>query len=225
MKLEEFWSRLSIPSADACWLWKGGSASKAYPVVNLGGGVYDRPHRISYRIHFGESENLIRHTCENTRCANPAHLVRVPNESDFWSQVDRRGPDECWLWTGRRHGFGYGLIGGNGRAHRISWELANGREPGALEVCHSCDNPPCVNPSHLFLGTHADNMADRSRKLRVRERQLTPEQVQEIRRVYRPWCRTNGGGALARRFGVSLHVVHTALQGKRSYKYEGALLA
>lgn len=219
MKLDKFWSRLSIPSADACWEWQGGSPRKAYPVVNLGGGVYDRPHRISYRIHFGEPKHMIQQTCGNTRCANPTHLTQAPDRSDFWSQVDRRGADECWPWTGRCHEFGYGLTGSNAKAHRISWALANGREPGPLEVCHSCDNPPCVNPSHLWLGTHADNMADMGRKQRAGNRALTPEQVQEARRLFKPWCRTNGAGAIARRFGVPAASIHNAVSG-RTYRHD-----
>lgn len=226
MKLDEFWSRLSIPSAEACWEWTGGKTRKQFPVVNLGGGVFDRPHRIAYRIHYGEPERQVRHTCANSRCANPAHLRQDPiykrpeptgasrrrNAIDFWANVDRSGPDECWHWKGARHSHGYGLFEGR-YAHRRSWEEANGRPPGSLEVCHRCDNPPCVNPEHLFLGTHAENMADHSRKMRS-GRLLTPEQVREVRRLWRPWCRTNGGGALGRRFGVSLSVINDIVHGK-----------
>lgn len=224
MKIDELWSRLSIPSADACWEWQGGSASTRYPVINLGDGVYERPHKLAYRIHFGETRRPIRQTCGNTRCANPAHLALVKDKSDFWSQVDRRSPDECWPWIGRRNELGYGVTGTNTRAHRISWALANGREAGSLDVCHRCDNPPCVNPAHLFLGTHAENMADRARKLRVRQRVLTPEQVQEVRSLYRPWSRTNGAQALARRLNVPIDSVRNAVH-RRTCRYDHELLS
>lgn len=85
----------------------------------------------------------------------------------FWAKVDRRGPDDCWEWTAgcNRKGYGkFSLDGATRQSHRISWELANGQIPEGLCVLHRCDNPPCCNPAHLFLGTHADNHADRSLK-------------------------------------------------------------
>lgn len=96
---------------------------------------------------------------------------RVPLADRFWSRVARKGPDDCWLWTGGLFGFGYGACWYEGRttqAHRLSWEMAHGPIPDGLAVLHRCDNPPCVNPSHLFLGTLADNTYDMMRKGRAR---------------------------------------------------------
>ena len=100
--------------------------------------------------------------------------VRYTLEERFWQKVDIR-VGGCWLWTanctkdskGRRR---YGLIGAGRRgegmlyAHRVSWEIHNGPIPNGLQVLHRCDNPQCVNPSHLFLGTQLDNMHDMVRK-------------------------------------------------------------
>jgi hypothetical protein len=102
-----------------------------------------------------------------------------PLAERFWPKVVKS--DGCWLWVGAKFERGYGCIvaGGpriNGRpaerrhlyAHRVSYELSVGPIPDGLYVCHHCDNPPCVNPSHLFLGTATDNNRDREAKGRGR---------------------------------------------------------
>ncbi len=98
-------------------------------------------------------------------------MARQSSTDWFHSRVEKS--DYCWNWTGNKTSFGYGTfkIGGRTgrlvRAHRYSWELHNGLIPNGLCVCHKCDNPGCVNPKHLFLGTRQENNYDRDRKGRV----------------------------------------------------------
>lgn len=83
----------------------------------------------------------------------------------FWAKVQKTAT--CWLWTATRNPKGYGLfkIAGTCRpAPRVAWELLHGPIPDGFYVCHTCDNPPCVKPAHLFLGTPTDNARDRVAK-------------------------------------------------------------
>jgi hypothetical protein len=89
----------------------------------------------------------------------------------FWKKVAKRGISDCWLWTAGKQPAGYGQFHVGGRvggrphgAHRIAWTHAFGPIPEGMHVCHRCDVPACVNPAHLFLGTHGDNMRDKVSK-------------------------------------------------------------
>ncbi len=102
--------------------------------------------------------------------------ARIPLADRFWSKVLKT--DTCWLWKSGTNSHGYGRFQyftrlerpGLGRdlyAHRVAWLLTNGPIEDGLNVLHHCDNPPCVNPAHLFLGTQTDNMQDCGRKGRA----------------------------------------------------------
>lgn len=104
------------------------------------------------------------------------HTVLGTPEVRFWAKVDKGGANGCWVWTAstfrNRNGYGKFNAGsshdGNRTvyAHRFSFESVNGKIPDGLDVLHSCDNPPCVNPDHLRLGTAADNAGDMVRRRR-----------------------------------------------------------
>ena len=152
---------------------------------------------------------------QNTRPLNPTL---------FWARVSRRKESACWEWPDSRTKAGYGRLWIHPRlhyAHRVAWTITNGTIPRGLHVCHHCDNPPCVNPAHLFLGTQADNAADMVGKGRARNKphpgmehrlaKLTDDDVREIRRLYCPSPRKPsafGCPALAKRYGVAPSLIH-----------------
>lgn len=114
------------------------------------------------------------------RNRTPSRTIR----ERFFEKVDIT--PGCWLWTASRNSSGYGQmsiprmtrpVG----AHRVSWELHYGC-PGTQHVLHKCDTPACVNPDHLFLGTHGDNMGDMATKGRAGQRRLSEEQTVEIQK-------------------------------------------
>ena len=120
----------------------------------------------------------------------------------------------CWLWAGTIETGGYGQVwvreyGRLCLAHRLSWSLHCG-DPGKSYVLHRCDNPPCVNPAHLFLGTHSDNMRDRSAKGRHPRARLTPARVLEMRRLYAAGDIRQA--ELAVKFGVTSAQVSTIIR-------------
>lgn len=126
----------------------------------------------------------------------------------FMAKVEKT--DGCWFWTARKSPQGYGRFSLGGRNHiasRVVYELLVGAIPPDMHVLHRCDNPSCVNPSHLWLGTNTDNIADRMRKGRSRgfpgeangNRRLTADDVRSIRREVADGARK---ADVARKFGV-----------------------
>jgi hypothetical protein len=168
-----------VDKTPTCWVWTASVDKMGYPAVKQErSGRSFRPHRVIYEIHNGPitSKARIAHKCSNKRCVNPEHLFRKhasSTEERFWKFVKKT--DSCWLWIGGTGNKGYGRMtltsNVNGKvsqhskgASRISYELRFGSFDSSLYVCHKCDNPLCVNPDHLFLGTQKDNIIDMIKK-------------------------------------------------------------
>ena len=144
----------------------------------------------------------------------------------FWSQVKRESLDECWTWEGALTPRNYGIYSMRPRtdirvyirAHRVSYFLKTGVYADDLCVCHTCDNPPCVNPEHLFLGTSPQNTYDRNNKMRQAWGKrhgmviLTEEQVQTIR--FQRFVDNKSFAEIADNFGVSHHTIRDIVNGK-----------
>lgn len=116
-------------------------------------------------------------------------MMRKSLAQRFWEKVNVLMPDECWPWVGAKARRGYGMFKFGERhsqAHRVAYQFHYGVEPGDMCVLHHCDNPPCCNPAHLFLGTRYDNARDREDKGRggrINDK-LTPGEVRLIRVMY-----------------------------------------
>jgi hypothetical protein len=149
-----------------------------------------------------------------------ANSVRSAVER-FWAKVDTSGgPDSCWLWRGGKKETGHGVFFVSGKlipAAQFSYRLQFGPMPDNLEACHKCDNPPCVNPHHLFAGTHRENMEDAARKGRLRSgwQKLSGEDVLLIVASYQSGA---SASAIAPQFGVSRRTISRVLLKTKGIK-------
>lgn len=236
---DRFWHKVE-KSEEGCWIWKATVTARGYGVIGVNG-RQTTAHRVSYEMAYGQIPNgmVVMHNCDNPSCVRPDHLrvgtiddnskdrkkkgrtvclKGVSLEDRFWRNVEKT--DDCWLWKGSLHdGAGYGVISVNQRiksAHRVSYEMNVDPIPKGMVVRHLCNNPNCVRPDHLMVGTRAENAADRVRSGRQAvgidsgHSKITEDQVIEMRRLYKEGVSTT---ELAERYGIDATSVYMAVTG------------
>lgn len=156
----------------------------------------------------------------------PLRQVR-PLEERFWEKVKVGEAEECWLWTASCNLQGYGQINlgrkgdGISLAHRLAWELVRGPIPNVISVCHRCDTPLCVNPNHLFLGTHADNSADMVSKGRQPCGERNGHAILtelDVKTIWRLLAKGVTHRAIAAMYGVGPSTIYD-IKSERNWRY------
>ena len=157
------------------------------------------------------------------QCANNSIRTTTPVSERFWDKVEKTRA--CWLWTASCLVSGYGRIKIKGkwvRAHRVAWELVRGTIPDGLWVLHHCDNPSCVRPDHLFLGTAKDNSQDCWKKKRAlfQRRNPTPRKLRvgQVHRIRLLIQQGHPHVKIAARFGVSSGTISN-IRTEKTYRW------
>lgn len=181
---EFFWRLIDIDTPDKCWLWKGGTIKGEYGEFPTWAGRSAR--KVAFEFFYKRKPlKTLEATCLNRFCCNPHHILDsgkkgapswnkgkgIPAEQRFWNFVDQSGgPESCWIYQGHISKDGYGSFTPSTipeRAHRFAFQLYYGPLKKGEQVLHNCptgDNKLCVNPWHLWKGSHVDNMEDGKRK-------------------------------------------------------------
>lgn len=224
--MKRFWDKVKkSDEPGGCWNWMAGCID-GYGSFYLNGRQV-RAHRVAWELVNGSVPHgmCVFHFCSNRACINPEHLFLgkksrpYTDEERFWKKV-KKAENGCWEWQASCDKKGYGQIRFNGtmiKAHRKMWEIVKGPIPEGLCVLHRCDNPPCVNPDHLFLGTMKDNSQDMVKKGRCawNSVKLTANQIIEIRKQY-----TTGSvlyRELAEKHGVAVSTIGSIIR-KETWK-------
>ena len=215
---DRFYKFVEIKETENCWLWHGTKGERGYGVITVKG-KQKKSHIVSYYLHTGEWPSTgmcVLHTCDNPPCVNPNHLYlgtrktnaadklerqrcvsglnwKLPIERFELSIIRNYNNTECWFWKSCINSGGYGQISVDKKliaAHIFSYRHFKSEIPTGMVVMHTCDNPPCVNPDHLILGTRKDNSDDKVYKLRHTfgenhvHSKITNEQAIKIRQDY-----------------------------------------
>ncbi|UNK39382.1 HNH endonuclease [Shinella sp. H4-D48] len=233
---ETFFSKVDTapghgPDGD-CHLWTGAvsdGGSGAFSTVVEKARWNFKAHRVAHWFYWQQDDTGLycNHTCGVNHCVNPKHLYLSSSHRGiapvrFLRLIDKTpgfGPSgDCWRFTAHISKSGYGCFSDDRAkpypAHRYCYELIHGVQPPDVQICHSCDNRACVNPDHLWPGTHAENMSDRNAKGRQsRTRKYTKLSEDEARAIKFHDDRTHP--AIAEAYGVSRSTVSFIKSGRR----------
>jgi len=229
--VKAFWKKVDKRGPDECWNWLGAINRKGGGYGQFGvRGFIAKAHRVSWELLYGDIPKglMVLHKCNNPSCVNPSHLYlgsrfdirrsRVSVIKRFEKKFTKLDSESCWEWEGARSNGGYGMIGIEGKsfaAHRVSWLLYVGAIPEGLFVLHKCDNKPCVNPSHLYVGSRCDNARDAVERTKFPIRRTSKYDAVQIRKLLdtglEPWI-------IAKIFGCSESTISRAGGGHSRYR-------
>jgi len=224
---DRFWDKVIINPKNDCWEWKKSKKGRLLFCVQIDGKLnVFMSRRYAWDIEgFPEipKGRELWNICGNDLCVNPEHQMINTLENRFWASIENKSISgaDCWEWVKGKDEKGYGGIFESGRgrikSHRLSWEINVGEIPEGFHVLHKCDNPSCVNPAHLWLGTHQDNMKDSKEKGRrpmgednVRSK-LSVQEVKTIRKLRKDGMKYS---ELAKMFNVSRQTIPDIINGR-----------
>lgn len=238
--LKKYWNKVNVGGDNECWNWNGRifNSIPMFSYSSSGKKFNIRADALSFMIknnvYLGKGYK-IKKTCDNNLCCNPLHIYTWCNNSlldegfiqKFWEKVDIRTHDECWMWTAYKNQDGYGVckvkIDKKWKtmlSHRVSYFITFGFFVCGENRClHSCDNPSCVNPNHLFVGTQKDNIEDMYKKnrqtilygIRSGMAKLNDEKVHEIKKMLSEMVPID---EIAKKFGVTKNNISSIKTGK-----------